>query len=159
MNPFRSVGARLSLALLLVVAGALALVYAAVAPSLESRLVDSRLNDLERSAPTLARRLERHPYNPDFFESAATTANARVALLRPLSRTPPTFSVSEDVGGGPSAADVRTDPLALKTSTDLRTRRGTVSRDGERFAEVAVSVGEMARCSCCRRRSTARSAT
>ena len=54
MNPLRSVGARLSLALLLVVAMALGLVYLAVAPSLENRLVDSRLNDLERIAPTLA---------------------------------------------------------------------------------------------------------
>ena len=48
MNPFRSVGARLSLALLLCVTAALGLVYAAVAPSLESRLINSRLNDLEQ---------------------------------------------------------------------------------------------------------------
>ncbi len=40
MNPLRSVGARLSLALLLVVAMALGLVYLAVAPSLENRLVE-----------------------------------------------------------------------------------------------------------------------
>ena len=43
MNPLRSVGARLSLALLLVVVGALTLMYLAVAPSLESRLIESRL--------------------------------------------------------------------------------------------------------------------
>ena len=59
VNPLRSVGARLSLALLLVVVGALELVYLAVAPSLESRLINSRLNDLERSAPTLARAARR----------------------------------------------------------------------------------------------------
>ena len=35
MNPLHSVGARLSLALLLVVVGALTLVYLAVAPSLD----------------------------------------------------------------------------------------------------------------------------
>jgi signal transduction histidine kinase len=141
MNPFRSVGTRLSLALLLVVAGALALVYAAVAPSLENRLVESRFTDLERSAPTLAQQLARNPFDPDFFESAATTANARVVLLRPLSQTPPALSVAADSRGGASSADVRGDPLALKTSSDLVTRRGTVSRDGVRFAEVAVPVG------------------
>jgi signal transduction histidine kinase len=141
MNPFRSVGARLSLTLLAVVAGALALVYAAVAPSLESRLVNSRLADLERSAPTLAEQLARNPFDPDFFESAATTANARVVLFRPLSRVPPTLSVAADSRGGESSADVRADPLALKTSSDLEARRGTVSRNGERFAEVVVPLG------------------
>jgi signal transduction histidine kinase len=141
MNPVRSVGARLSLALLLAVAGALALVYVAVAPSLESRLIESRLTDLERSAPTLAEQFARNPFDPDFFESAATTANARVVLFRPFSRTPPTLSVAADSRGGKSSADVRNDPLAMKTSRDLVARRGTVSRDGERFAEVAVPVG------------------
>lgn len=142
MNPLRSVGARLSLALLLVVAGALALVYVAVAPSLESRLVESRLTDLERSAPTLAQQLSRNRYDPDFFESAATTANARVVLLTPLSRMPATLSVAADSRGGASSVDVRTDPLALRTSDDLRVRRGTVSRGGSRFAEVTVPIGD-----------------
>ena len=141
MNPLRSVGARLSLALLVVVAVALGLVYVAVAPSLENRLVDSRLNDLERIAPTLAEQYLENRFNPDFFESAATTANARVVLLRPLSRVPPTLSVIEDSRGGGSSADVRDDPLALQTSRDLTPRRDTVSRGGGRFAEVTIPVG------------------
>jgi len=141
VNPLRSVGARLSLALLLVVAAALGLVYAAVAPSLENRLVDSRLNDLERIAPALAREIAENPFDPDFFESAATTANARVVLLRPLSRVPPELSVAGDSRGGRSSADVREDPLAVQTSRDLVSRRSTVSRGGERFAEVTTPVG------------------
>ena len=141
MNPLRSVGARLSLALLLVVAMALGLVYLAVAPSLESRLVDSRLNDLERIAPGLAREIASFPNDPDFFESAATTANARVVLLRPLSRVPLELSVAGDSCGGCSSEEVREDPLATRTSRDLAPRRSTVSRNGERFAEVAHPVG------------------
>jgi signal transduction histidine kinase len=141
VNPFRSVGARLSLALLLVVATALGLVYLAVAPSLENRLVDSRLNDLERIAPTLAREIADNPFDPDFFESASTTANARVVLLKPLSRVPLEMSVVGDSRGGRSSADVREDPLAVRTSRDLVPRRSTVSRNGERFAEVTVPVG------------------
>ena len=42
MSWFRTVGARLSLALLVVVAGVLAFVYLLVVPSLEHRLVGSR---------------------------------------------------------------------------------------------------------------------
>ena len=143
MNPFRSVGARLSLALLLCVTAALGLVYAAVAPSLESRLINSRLNDLERSAPALAQQLEGDPLeaSEDFFERAARTTNARVALLRPLSKAPTwTMNVLEDSQGGGSSSDIRTDPVAINTSRDLTLRRSTVTRDGVRYAEVAVPV-------------------
>ena len=49
-HPIRSVGAQLSLALLLVVAIALGIVYVAVVPSLESRLVNTRVAQLERAA-------------------------------------------------------------------------------------------------------------
>ena len=44
--PARSVGAQLSLALLLVVAIALGVVYLAVVPSLENRLVNTRVSQL-----------------------------------------------------------------------------------------------------------------
>jgi signal transduction histidine kinase len=144
VNPFRSVGARLSLALLLCVTAALGLVYAAVAPSLENRLVNSRLNDLERSAPALAQQLEDNPIegSEEFFERAARTTNARVALLRPLSKAPEwTMNVLADSQGGGGVSDIRTDPVAINTSRDLTPRRSTVTRDGVRYAEVAVPVG------------------
>jgi signal transduction histidine kinase len=141
VNPLRSVGTRLSLALLLCVTAALGLVYAAVAPSLESRLIDSRLNDLERSGPGLAQRLASNRFNPDFIETAATTTNARVVLLRPLSQRPWQMSVVEDSLGGGRSGDVRNDRLAVDTSQDLKPRRGTVSRGGARFAEFATPVG------------------
>lgn len=142
MNPLRSVGARLTLALVVVVALALAIVYLAVAPSLESRLVDSRLSDLERSAPALVDQLLRNPFDPDFFERASRTTNARVVLLRQLSRSPLTLAVAGDSRGGGRSGDVATDRLAQRTSRDLRPRNGTVERGGVRFAEVAVPVGD-----------------
>jgi hypothetical protein len=120
VNPLRSVGARLTLALLAVVALALGLVYLAVAPSLEGRLVDSRLSDLDRSAPALAQQLSRNPFDPDFFESAASATNARVVLLRPLSRAPVTLAVAGDSRGGGSSGDVADDSLAQKTYADLQ---------------------------------------
>ena len=44
MNPLRSVGARLSLALAFLVAGALGAVYLFVVPSLERNLVHAKLS-------------------------------------------------------------------------------------------------------------------
>jgi signal transduction histidine kinase len=141
VNPLRSVGAKLSLALLLCVTAALGLVYAAVAPSLESRLIDSRLNDLEVSAPELADKYEKKGrYDTDFFESAATTTNARVVLLQPLP-TVPWMNVLGDSEGGDRSGDIRYDRLAIATSSDRKLHRDTVSRGGVRFAEVTVPVG------------------
>ncbi len=140
MNPLRSVGATLSLALLLVVAGALAIVFLVVAPSLESRLVNGKLSALERSAPTLARQYVRHPFDPDFFDNAAATANARVILFRRLSQAPPALSVVEDSRGGLSSADVENDPIALQASLALEPRSGIVERNEVRFAEAAAPV-------------------
>ncbi len=143
MNPLRSVGAKLSLALLLCVTAALGLVYAAVAPSLESRLIDSRLNDLEGSAPALAQQiLVTDILGRDFYDRAGTTTNSRVVLLKPFSKGRETWTmvVKEDSQGG-NSEDIRTDPLALGTSHDLSPRRSTVTRGGVRFAEVTVPVG------------------
>ena len=52
---FRSVGARLSLALALVVAGALAVVWVALVPTLQHRLVNGRLSLLAQSARQIER--------------------------------------------------------------------------------------------------------
>jgi signal transduction histidine kinase len=140
MNPLRSVSATLSLALLLVVAGALAIVFLVVAPSLESRLVSAKLSALEKSAPTLARQYREHPFDPDFFDNAAATANARVALFRPLSQAPPALSVVGDSRGGLNSADLEEDPIALEASLTLEPQSGVVERRGVRFAEAAAPV-------------------
>ncbi len=55
-NPLRSVGTRLSLALLLVVAGSLTLVYLVVIPSLQSRLIDGKITQLRKSLPLMLAR-------------------------------------------------------------------------------------------------------
>jgi signal transduction histidine kinase len=51
------------------------------------------------------------------------------------------MSVIGDSRGGRSSADVLDDPLVTGTSRDLDVRRSTVSRSGERFAEVTIPVG------------------
>jgi len=137
VNPLRSVGARLSLALLLVVAGALGFVYLVVVPSLESRLIDDKLDELKRAAPSLARQLPGNRFRrPDFVENAAASANARVVLFDAIS-PPLSLNVVED-SRKVSSADVENDRIARQAALTLARASGTVTRGGERFAEVAV---------------------
>jgi signal transduction histidine kinase len=134
----RSVGARLSLALLVIVAAGLAFVYMIVVPSLEDRLVDGKLDQLESDAPPFVLELRQDPpIVEDVLESAATTANARVLLIDDaLGR-----GVLRVIGDSQEAADTdqyEDDPVAAEALRTQRTVRDTVERDGERFAEVAV---------------------
>ena len=90
MNPLESVGARLSLALAVVVAGALGAVYLAVVPSLERNLTEAKLSGLERTAPDLRKLFQADRLgvaDPDFAETASERANARVAILNLFSES------------------------------------------------------------------------
>ncbi len=142
VNPLRSVGARLSLALLLVRdrrAGARLRGRRAVAREPAHQLAFERPRAERAGTRPAARRAT--PIKPaDFFERAATTTNARVVLLRPLSRS---AVDSERRAGftGRRARRLGDDPLALDTSHDLTLVARRSTRDGERFAEVAVPVG------------------
>ncbi len=140
MKRFASgVGARLGLALLLVVAGALALVYLVVVPSLESRLRDSRVSQLRRSAAGLAREVPSDQIRwTDFLDSASASANARVVIYSYIG-PPPALQFLGDSRGGDSS-DVLDDPLALRAATSRREASGTVTRGDTRFAEAATPV-------------------
>ena len=140
MSPFRSVGARLSLALLAVVAVALALVYVVVVPSLETRLVDAKLDDLARAAPRLAKAYPSDRSDPDFLSNAAASTNARVVLMEVLSQAPTTVIPSADSLPGRNARAFTNDAVALRAARSARRERGTVSRGARRFAEVAQPV-------------------
>jgi signal transduction histidine kinase len=138
VNPLRSVGARLSLALLVVVAGALAVVYLVVVPSLENRLINSKLSQLERSAGTLRNQLAADPRNiddRDFFVNAESTANARVVLFQPFVQG--VLTVQNDSHGTSKPAAVQRDPIALSAFATDKLAQGSVDRDGARYAEVA----------------------
>jgi signal transduction histidine kinase len=140
VSPFRSVGARLSLALLVVVAIALGLVYVVVVPSLKARLIEAKLDDLERAAPRLVEDYD--PRDPDFFSNAAARTNgARVLLMEVLSRAPTTVVPSGYSLPGRSAKAFTNDPVAIDSAQSGRLERGTVSRNGDEFAEVARPMG------------------
>jgi two-component system OmpR family sensor kinase len=137
MNPLRSVGARLSLALAVVVAAALSIVYVGLVPPLERRLVDAKVKQLEHWVPRLRQQYAASPYDPDFTSSANFLADARAVLFRPLSRSPLTLQVVQDSRQGAAASDVEDDPLALAVARTGRLQRGTVERGERRYAEVA----------------------
>ena len=147
MNPLRSVGAQLSLALAVLVAGALGSVYLFVVPSLERNLVNAKLSQLEHVAPDLRRELLDSKLginDPDFVGNASAAANARVVLFSTLSTAPPALQAVDDSRQGKSSADVENDPVALRAATTLELQHGTVSRGDERLAEVALPVGQTA---------------
>jgi two-component system, OmpR family, sensor kinase len=139
MSRFTGVGARLGLALLVVLAGALALVYLIVVPSLENRLVDSRLSQLEHSADGLARELPSDRFRwPDFLESASESANARVVVYDQLG--PPSALVVVGDSRGGRSTDVGNDRVALRTASTLRPASGTVIHRSASYAEAAAPV-------------------
>jgi len=139
MRSFSGVGARLGLALLVVLAGAMALVYLIVVPSLENRLVDSRLSQLQRAADGLARELPADRFRwPDFLDSASESANARVVVYDHLG--PPTALVIVGDSRGARSTDVENDRLALRSATGQKAVSGTIIHRGARYAEAASPV-------------------
>jgi signal transduction histidine kinase len=139
MNPLRSVGARLGLGLAIVVALALLLVGLIVVPSLETNLVDAKLSQLRKAAPRIGHQLvnARPETLDEVVQSAAADANARVVWFHFLGADELTvFADSNNV----TVADVENDRLVPRAYREDRMVSGTVTEDGERFAEVAYPV-------------------
>ena len=142
MSAFRTVGARLSLALLVVVALVLGLVYLIIVPSLRTRLVDSRLDALDRAAATLAKEYARNDRDPDFFSNASADTNARVILMSVVNSQAPTLVAPGGFSSlpGRNLGDYTNDPVATRTAQTSRRERGTVKRSDGEFAEVAAPI-------------------
>ncbi len=141
----RTVGLKLSLALVALVAGALAIVYIAIVPTVEDRLVDGRIAQLERTADAVIADFQETVDEPTFTWPGFVSTESQVrgvrivvyeylddtsspVVLRPLMDSRPTGQ-SEDNPVGQAAADRR------------RTQSGIVARQGTQFATVAVPFG------------------
>jgi signal transduction histidine kinase len=135
---FSSVGARLSLALLLVVAAALGIVYLAVVPPLQSRLEHGRLTQLERAArelrPQIARDTQAFPALQDDADTDSRDIGARVAVL-PADLTGP-IADSSSRGG-----ELTNDPVAARALATGHLESGTVTRRDKQYAEAALPYG------------------
>jgi len=134
---------RLTLGLVAIVAGALGTAYLIVIPSLEKRLVDARLDELEKQAVPLAGDLPADTllWN-DRVEGFALEANARVVAFRVLEASPPGLAVVADSRQGQSSRDVARNVTALRAAESDGVERGRVVDASGDYADVAVPRAE-----------------
>jgi signal transduction histidine kinase len=138
----RTVGLKLTLALAGLVAGALAIVYLAVVPSLEDRLVDGRLEQLERAAPLVIRDIEAFEGTIMLDGILATESlehGARLVVFDYLDEASVTLRVVGDSRQVGQAA--ASDPIAQQAAERQRLARGVIERGDMSYAEVAAPFG------------------
>ncbi len=139
MSWLRTVGARLSLALLVVVAGVLGFVYLIVVPSLQNRLVDSRENQMVTVAARVADAYSRNSFTPnDLALRFASATNTRVTIFEVSNRSPLALSDIADQGAGGAVGGIADDPIADAAATTFANARGVVTRGGRQYAEAAT---------------------
>jgi signal transduction histidine kinase len=136
--------ARLVLALVAIVAGALGTAYLIVIPSLEKQLVDARLDELEEQAVPLAEQLPDDTFLwNDAVEDYAVQTNSRVVAFDILKAEPPALAAVAD-SQGQTSRDVAQDPTALRAVETGQVERGRVVDASGDFGEVAVPHGSEA---------------
>lgn len=135
---------RIVLVLVGIVAGALGTAYMIVVPSLERRLVDARLDQLESLAVPLARSLsEDRLLWQQRVEGFAVATNARVVAFDVLSTNRPALAVVAD-SRTRNSRDVAEDSVALEALVSGNVERGRVLHGGGDYANLAVPLGEEA---------------
>jgi signal transduction histidine kinase len=133
---------RIVLVLVGIVAGALGTAYMIVVPSLERRLVDARLEELEELATPLARSLsDDRLLWQERIEGFAVATNARVVAFDVLSKDRPTLVVVADTRRRDSR-DVAEDPVARAALMSGEIERGRVTHSAGDYANVAVPLGD-----------------
>ncbi|HEV2903231.1 MAG TPA: ATP-binding protein [Gaiellaceae bacterium] len=141
----RTVGLKLSLALIALVAGALAVVYIAVVPTLKEGLVDGRIAQLERTADAIVSDYTQDGVDPALFrifvEGESQTRGARVAIYSYLSEENPVFLRA--IADSRPSGQTEQDPIAQRAAEHRKTETGIVERGGSQFAEVAVPFDEL----------------
>jgi signal transduction histidine kinase len=143
MSPLRSVGGRLALALLLVVAGVLAIVYLIVVPSFQRSLENTELTTLQASLQqTAIPNYPVEPYLADMFARKwATPVHARIVVYELENTTPSLLEPIADSNTEGDSSDVENDPVAFDAIQGATLAKGTVVRNGQTFAEVAYPIG------------------
>jgi two-component system, OmpR family, sensor kinase len=141
VNPLRTVGGRLALALLVVVGGTLAIVYLIVVPTYQSNLVDSELKSLRHTLALIAAKPrasqdEVFPSNTWIEDEALPVAGgARVVIFGTSAGVEP---VADSNGG--TSLDIEHDSIARRAAAQSGVVSGSVDRDGSEYAEAAVAV-------------------
>jgi two-component system OmpR family sensor kinase len=135
----RGIRARLTLGLLLIVGGALAVATLLVVPFLERELVDAKLDQLQRNASRSAASLVSGSTlsNPDVAQGLSAAFGARIVLFQVFG-TPIQLGVVVDSARG-SPAELARDPIALAAAAN-GSARGRVERGGREYAEAAIQL-------------------
>jgi signal transduction histidine kinase len=129
---------RIALALAGIVGASLGAAYLIVIPSLEQRLVDARLDQLEKLAVPLAEDLPTNRFLwSDQVDAYALASNARVVAFDVLTRKPPALTVVADSQAGRSR-DVANEPIAREALASGKVQRDHRVSAGGEFADVAV---------------------
>jgi len=144
VDPFRSVGARLSLGILIVVAGVLAIVYLIVVPSYQRSLENAEVRSLTAelthvAVPLFSSVSDDQAKFQEFADAQQPVANARVAVLTQLAAKGPLEPVA-DSSDERYSAELEHDPVALEAKTQSSLASGTVTRGGQEYAEVAYPI-------------------
>ena len=135
----RGIRIRIAFALAGIVALALGAAYMIVVPSLEQRLVEARLDRLQKvGVPVAHRDLPRSQYRwLRAAERMSVATNARVVVFTVLTRKPPALTPAADSRQATSR-DVEKDPTALRALETRKVARGRVARSRGDFGDVAV---------------------
>jgi signal transduction histidine kinase len=136
---------RIALVLVAIVAGALGTAYLIVVPSLERRLVDARLSELEDLAVPLAASLPGSRFEwPETVERFDVATNTRVVAFDVVSRTPPALLALADSrpSGRGRTRTLADDEVARRAVTTGEVERGRVVSDMQDYADVAVPKGQ-----------------
>lgn len=142
MTPFRGVGGRLALALLVVVIGVLVIVYLIVVPSYRSSLVDNEIRSLSTSLRSIVPSFPAEPYLKQQFASAqGTQVNARVVVFDLQNQTPSLLEPVADSDLESNSSEFENDPVAFDAIRRQTLATGVVSRGGQTYAEVAYPIG------------------
>jgi signal transduction histidine kinase len=129
----KSLSVKLGLVLFVVVAVAMVIVYLAVVPRLESRLVNNTLVSLRDALPLTVRLLESSD-DQLVANQVSVQLNARVIVYRALSSDSLLVAVDST---SLKSADVENDRYALEALRTGRIAQGRLERDGRGYAEVA----------------------
>ena len=144
MSPLRGVGGRLAFALLVVVAGVLAIVYLIVVPSYQRSLQNSELRSLETSIHTIA--IPNYPANPveyskqAYADKWAPAVNARILVYDLQNSVPLSLQPVADSADESDSTDMLNDPVATRAIESKTLSRGTVTRDEQQYAEAAYPI-------------------
>jgi signal transduction histidine kinase len=136
--PLISLSVKVGLVLFAVVAGALAIVYVAVVPQLENRLVDAKIAELRKVALEVAPQVSvDDPFTlATIVQQQSEARGPRIVILSPLTDEQMQILIDSRRFRSGGVSD---DPIALLASRERRAASGRIDRDTA-YAEFAYPI-------------------